>query len=962
MPHPIPRYRRRPWLLALLLAALAHGAVAQTKPPNQGGTLTAIGAAFNRALLEEDFDRAESLARERLRLSLETGRNRAIGNAYRNLGSVLTKQGKLVEAELATRQALPMVEKAHGRISRPVVHAQQNLISLLVRQNRYGEAMRLIDDALVRMQQLGPDRVGMLDLWNVQAKVLRQLGQPAQALAILDKAAAYPVVAAPIDPDDNRSGEAWVARARRETQYQRGLCLRGLGRLDESRQALSATLAANLAAQPLRPGDIISTQTALADVWQRQGKPEQALPLLQAAYQLGNRHFGAANPITADAATNLARGLLLAGQARAAEPLLQQALPQHERLGSQASYIDTADLLLQLQQQDGRQQQALTQAYKGLDAIDKLFVQTRGLDDGLREGFIQRYGPFYIRTLNLLAALHASQPQQGYDRQMLAVVSRTQSRLFSELMRQADAGRLSAEPGYQALLQRQAQARGRLQALRLQLANTGGLDEVDADDDEAATAPPDTTAAPPSRVQALQALLAVQTELDSVQQQLWASYPRIMDLAQPRAVTVDELQQRVLRDNEALLSYALLPDRTLAFVVGRDRFQLFNLPLGRDAVGKLVGAIRQPEEAGGDSLAALRQLDPALLHQAYRQLIQPLESALPAGGRVLVVGDGALHTLPLEMLVTRWDDADRQAFAVARTQGPLLGEFGTLPYLQARYHFAYLPSLSTLVSKRLYQPAPPAYTTSLVTFADPQFELTQPAGGSWLDTVLSRSYRKAKQNIEIPRLPETAQEARSIAALLGGRSRVYLAQDAQEYTLKQLDLSHTRYLHFATHGLLGGEFAAVKTALDGAEAAAVQRPQPALLLSLSGELRGEDGLLTMGEVAEQLRLSAQLVVLSACNTAGEQQAAGSGEGFAGLARAFMYAGAHGLLVSHWAVESQATQELMVSTFAQLQQGQESARAIEAARDALRTSQWQQQGVAMSRAHPFFWAPFVYVGD
>ena len=942
-----------------LLAACSTPLWAQSRAPGQGGAMMALGEAFNRALLAEDYDQAETIARERLRLSQETGRPRAIGNAYRNLGSVLTRQGKLVEAELATRQALPLVEKAQGRISRPVVHAQQNLISLLVRQNRYGEAMRLIDDALSRMQQLAPDRVGMLDLWNVQAKVLRQLGKPEQALAILDRAAAYPVIATPIDAGDNRSGEAWVSRARRETQFQRGLCLRGLGRLEEARQVLSQTLAANQAAEPMRPGDVIASQGALADILLRQDKPQAALPLLQDAYQLAVRHFGTTNPITASAASDLASALQSAGQIEKAETLLRQAMQQHERLGSLGPFIADSRQLVLLLMNSNRQTQALEAANKGLNAIDKLFVQTRGMDDGLREGFIQRYAPFYTLTLNLLGKLHAAQPDKGYDRQMLEVVSRTQSRLFSELMRQADASRLSAEPGYQALLQQQAKAQARVQALRLQLANSGGLDEADEDEEPGAATAANLA---PTRREAWQAMPAALAELDNIQQQLWARYPRIMDLSQPRSVTVGQLQQQVLRDGEALLSYAVLPERTLAFVVSKKQFRLFSLPLGREALGQLVSAIRQPEEAGGDNMAALRTLDPALLHQAYRQLIQPLESALPQGGRVLVVGDGPLHTLPLEMLVSRWEEPDRQAFAAARAQGPLLGEYGTLAYLQARYHFAYLPSLSTLLSKRLYQPAAPAYNTSLVTFADPQFDLGQTPANGWLDTLLSRSYRKVHQRIEIPRLPETAQEARSIAALLGGNSRIYLEQAAQEHTLKQLDLSSTRYLHFATHGLLGGEFAAIKTALDGSEAAASQRPQPALLLALSGDLQGEDGLLTVAEVAEQLKLSAQLVVLSACNTAGEQQAASSGEGFAGLARAFMYAGAQGMLVSHWAVESQATQELMVATFDRLRQGDDSARAIEAARDTLRRSQWQQQGIALSRAHPFFWAPFVYVGD
>lgn len=960
--HRYPPARHRILLVAMMMA-LSATTSAKTRISATNAAISAInelGEAFTKALFVEDYVQAEALARKRLTMCADIGSNRCIGNAYRNLGSALTRQGKLVEAELTIRQSLPLMESAHGRISRQVLHGLQNLISLQMRQNRYGEAMVLMDDALERMQQLAPDRVGMLDLWNVKAKALRQVGKPEQALALLDHAATHRVVPLPVDPGDTRSGEEWVARARRETQFQRGLCLQGLGRLDDAKQVLTQTLAANLEAQPRRPGDIIETQTALAKVLLLKGESPAALDLLQDAYELAGRQFGPASPITIGAASDLAIGLLKSGQQAKAEPLLRQAMQQSERQGSLALFIDDSHRLTEILMNSGRVVPALDVANKGLNAIDKLFVQTRGMDDGLREGFIQRYAPFYTLTLNLLAKLHAAQPDKGYDRQMLEVVSRTQSRLFSELMRQADASRLSAEPGYQALLQQQARAQAHVQALRLQLANSGGLDE--ADEDEDAGMAPSAANQAPTRREAWQAMPAALAELDNLQQQLWARYPRIMDLSQPRSVTVSQLQQQVLREGEALLSYAVLPDRTLAFVVSKQQFRLFSLPLGREALGQLVTAIRQPEEAGGDSMAALRALDPGLLNQAYRQLIQPLESALPPGGRVLVVGDGPLHTLPLEMLVTRWEDTDRQAFAAARAQGPLLGEYGTLPYLQARYHFAYLPSLSTLVSKRLYQPAPPAYTTSLVTFADPQFDLGQTPANGWLDTLLSRSYRKVQQRIEIPRLPETAQEARSIAALLGGNSRIYLEQDAQEHTLKQLDLSGTRYLHFATHGLLGGEFAAIKTALDGSEAAASQRPQPALLLALSGDLQGEDGLLTVSEVAEQLKLSAQLVVLSACNTAGEQQAASSGEGFAGLARAFMYAGAQGMLVSHWAVESQATQELMVATFDRLRQGDDSARAIEVARETLRRSQWQQQGVALSRAHPFFWAPFVYVGD
>lgn len=113
---------------------------------------------------------------------------------------------------------------------------------------------------------------------------------------------------------------------------------------------------------------------------------------------------------------------------------------------------------------------------------------------------------------------------------------------------------------------------------------------------------------------------------------------------------------------------------------------------------------------------------------------------------------------------------------------------------------------------------------------------------------------------------------------------------------------------------------------------------------------------------EGLDLSAQLVALSACNTAGATDRALEGEGFAGLTRAFMYAGARGLLVSHWAVETRATRELMTAVFGALSAGIAPAEALSRAQARLRASAFGPDDLRVSRSHPFFWAPFVYVGD
>jgi CHAT domain-containing protein len=141
-----------------------------------------------------------------------------------------------------------------------------------------------------------------------------------------------------------------------------------------------------------------------------------------------------------------------------------------------------------------------------------------------------------------------------------------------------------------------------------------------------------------------------------------------------------------------------------------------------------------------------------------------------------------------------------------------------------------------------------------------------------------------------------------------------------------------------------------------------RQAQPALAMSLVGDLKGEDGLLTMREVIEDLELDADLVALSACNTAGETAQANNGEGFAGLTRAFMYAGARSLVVSHWSVDSLSTQALMTAMFRNINGGQPALSAMSDAQRGMLGGLYSSGDYHFSRSHPFFWAPFVFVGD
>jgi len=152
-------------------------------------------------------------------------------------------------------------------------------------------------------------------------------------------------------------------------------------------------------------------------------------------------------------------------------------------------------------------------------------------------------------------------------------------------------------------------------------------------------------------------------------------------------------------------------------------------------------------------------------------------------------------------------------------------------------------------------------------------------------------------------LPETADEVRSIASVLkANKNDLILGTFATEAAVKQATLDNYRIIYFATHGLVAGEvekFAKVKA-------------EPALVLTIPEKpTELDDGLLTASEVA-QLKLNADWVVLSACNTAAEEKP--GAEALSGLARAFFYAGAKSLVVSNWEVDSDATVQLMINAF------------------------------------------------
>ncbi|MFN2598651.1 MAG: CHAT domain-containing protein, partial [Pyrinomonadaceae bacterium] len=459
------------------------------------------------------------------------------------------------------------------------------------------------------------------------------------------------------------------------------------------------------------------------------------------------------------------------------------------------------------------------------------------------------------------------------------------------------------------------------------------------------------------------------TEYDSIENQLRTASPRYASLVRTQPLTLAEVQQQVLDPQTALLEYSLGRDRSYLFAVTQGGLTLYRLPprpvveqqvvevrkqLVPAGARRAIAGVDDPQRGIGEELQAAsgRGLvlgGPAIAPQVvrayayaanalYNMAVSPA-SRFVGARRLVVAADGALNFVPFEALVTAPNGTD----------------YSTLPYLVRTNEIVYAPSASVVAAVRRARSAAAAQSAparGVLVVADPVFDPSDArAQGKALRARDDAAMRAALQsaigdvaNLKSPslhlvRLAGTRAEGEQIAALArqsGGGADLWLDFDASVANLRQRPLTQYRVVHFATHGLLDTE-----------------RPQfTGLALSLVGDA-DDDGFLRVDDVFN-LKLGTPLVMLSACETGlGREK---RGEGVIGLTRAFLYAGAPTVGVSLWSVADRSTAELMPDFYRRYlaAQSQPPAAALRAA---------QQQMIAGKRySAPFYWAPFVLVGD
>ncbi len=414
-------------------------------------------------------------------------------------------------------------------------------------------------------------------------------------------------------------------------------------------------------------------------------------------------------------------------------------------------------------------------------------------------------------------------------------------------------------------------------------------------------------------------------------------YPLFAATKYPQPMGLD---QSALKDNEWVLAYQVTDPGIIIYLTrGKHLVKGLFKPTPRKQVDELVRKFRQPMELGPDD--DLKQKLAVFDFQSGKRLsdllLADILPDLPKNTPVIIVPDGSLGVVPFEMLVL--NDGGRVVTNGNRPQTSGAEFFGD------RNPISYYQSITALtLARTLGKQEKPGQ--KLLAMVDPVFSSDDPRlvklAKQEKDKLLATLPKDLTMSIETEsgltfhRLPLTAELGESLKKSDPSRTDLYEGMTAKKSVLLGKDLTPYRSLVFGTHGYAGEDLPGIQ--------------EPVLVLSLVGEPKGHDGFLRLSEVMG-LKLNCDVAALTACQSGLGRQI--SGEGTMGMGRAFQYAGAKSVLMSLWSVSETASVNLVESFFKHLKEGKNKLEALRLARQEIRKAGYD---------HPFYWAPFILVGE
>jgi CHAT domain-containing protein/tetratricopeptide (TPR) repeat protein len=678
--------------------------------------------------------------------------------------------------------------------------------------------------------------------------------------------------------------------------------LAALGRGDEAVPPLEEALALTRASgdRPLEARAL----ARLGEVRQASGRTEDAFDAFTQALALYRSSGGLRGEGTV--LTSLGRLHARKGERGPADDCFVRALERLRAAGHRAGEAQALYERAALFRDGARLEEARDASSEALAIVESLRGTITG--DTLRASLLASRQEYYEQLVDVLLRLDARDSGRGHAAAAFAVSERARARSLLDTLRERGANlregvdaALIAQEG--ALRQKLSARAGRYEGVEPTLLEADArierrLRSRGARQQRLTERPADAA----ERAAVAEEIAALLDEHREIQRRIRAASPRYAALTQPPPAPIEDVQQKVLDGDTALLEYFLGAERGVLWLVTRDSVDVFELPPRRaveDAARDLYGCLKargdvvefeSARERRGRLAAADARL-PRAAQALSAMILAPLgERMLPP--RLLIVAHGALQYVPFAALTRPGRPA------------PLLVE----------HEIVYAASASVLMELRAGAPREGRSEKDLAVLADPVF------GDAY------------------PRLPHTRVEAAELVRLAGkDRTVTALGLDANRDAIAGPAFAGCRIVHLATHAFVDGE-----------------RPEMSgLVLSLvDAKGRPDDrGILRLHDIYD-LKLDADLVVLSACQTALGQEV--RGEGLVGLTRGFLYAGARRVVASLWSSPDEATAVLMSAFYRNLlKRGLTPPAALRAAQLSLRRS---------GRWTAYDWAGFIVQGD
>jgi CHAT domain-containing protein/Tfp pilus assembly protein PilF len=856
----------------------------------------------------------------------QTGGGVASGDANTLLqqGIQATKQGRYTEAEPLLRGALAGRESAYGADRPEVSYAVFNLGWLYRLEGRYSEAEPLVRRALsIQEKSLGAENPTVA-VTLVEVGYIYQLqGRYADAEPLYRRALAIQTKALP--PNDPATAF---------TLNDLGYLYRVTGRYAEAEPLYKQALAMREKASGSDSAPVAVVLANLGNLYRLQGRYAEAEPLEKRALAIRRAALGPEHPEVADSLNDL--GDLYASQRRygEAEPNLQGALAIWEKvLGPDHPLVATRSLssLSLLYQAEGKTDAALAASTRAVGILERHLLHSANQRSASSATERRLYREDFLRNVALLDATGARTP--GAVDQSFQVAQYA-----------------SASTAGQAVASMAARFASGSDSLASRIRDLQNLTDRWRQLEEAtvtAASRPGSEGGGGSEAAARGSLEDTERQLDALEAGIERDYPAYANLTNPKPLSVATVQ-KLLAPDEAMLVYLVGDDATFLWAVRQDRAALFRVSMGAKELTAEVTALRAKLDPWQNPSAT--PFPARRAYALYQRIMAPAAGFLDGARHVLVVPDGALESLPLAVLVTQPPAADPAGFADNRA----------IVWFAKDHALTVLPTVGSLQALRSF--AATSHATSPFTgigdpaLAGPSAPQRSAGAAGGLGQTLAQPVRVQPASLfrgatvdvaavrELPPLPETALELRLISHVMGAsESDLYLRDRASEQVIRGAHLDRYRIVEFATHGLMSGDLGL---------------GEPALVLTPPDVARPDnDGLLTASKIAT-MKFDADWVVLSACNTAASDGSPDA-EGLSGLAKAFFYAGARSMLVSHWSVDSAATVRLTTGAFSALTKDPSIGRA-----EALRRSMMAMMDPAnpVELSHPMAWAPFVLAGE